>query len=98
MPKWQMQPSSCHKEESKQEQMPFREGMLYLSVIVMTDLSLLYFFQTDPRYSPVPLSPQSPQRSCNILLKFTACKLANPERKTRGDIEATFSSYDVVQF
>lgn len=48
MPKWQIQLSSCHKEESKQEQIPFREGMLYLSVIMIKDLGLLYFFQIDP--------------------------------------------------
>lgn len=36
-------------------------GMLYLSVIVVMDLSLLYFFQTNPlTYSPKPLSPKSP--------------------------------------
>lgn len=46
--------------------------MLYLSIVVIRDLSLLYFFQTDPLTSSlVPLCPQDPPETSNVLLKFT---------------------------
>lgn len=60
MPKWQIQLSSCHKEESKQEQIPFREGILYLSVIMIKDMPPLFLPNRPSHYRPVILFPDHP--------------------------------------